>query len=185
MKIINLLPKQQQKAIKLELVFSQMLKFWVWIIASLVVFFGLIFATKFYLNHNITQTQNQITANQSVLNSSDYKDLQDQILQLNSSLREINNLRSQHYYWSQALIALSALIPKTVQLNQLTIDRSSGKVDITGQAATRDDVINIWSQVIKSDYFKNINFPLANLEKAKVADFTYTFYVKKDKITSP
>ena len=185
MKTINLLPKEEQKEILLEFLFSHFSFFWIVAIGSLLVFLGLVFGMKIYLNSKIQSTQAQITASQATLNSTDYKGLQDQVLQLNGSIREINNLITQRYYWSKALVALSDLVPSDVQLNQVLLDRVTGRIDISGQAATRESVITLWSAVIKSEYFKNINFPLANLEQAKVANFNFTFYVNKDKINQP
>ena len=185
MKTINLLPKEEQKEIQLEFLFSHFSFFWIITLASLLVFLGLALGTKIYLNHKIQTTQAEIDLNQATLNSSDFKSLQDQVLELNASIKEVNNFIVQHYYWSKALVVLANLLPKDVQLNQVLLSRSTGRIDIAGQAATRESVIALWAAVIKSDYFKNINFPLANLEKAKIADFTFTFYVNKNKINQP
>jgi len=185
MKTTNLLPKEDQKEITLEFVFDQMLFFWICVVGSLVIFWILGFAGKIYLNQKINTTVDEIAKQQNVLNSSDYKDLQRQVLELNGTIKEINNLQSQHYYWSKAISELSSLVPADVQLNQIIISRETGRIDITGQAKTRDSVIELWSNIIKSDYFRGINFPLANLEKSKLGNFTYTFYVKKEKIKTP
>jgi Tfp pilus assembly protein PilN len=181
MKTINLLPKSEQKELKLELISQKLLVFWIVVIVSLLGFFALTVGARFYLTSIIKETDKQIVENQKVLESSDYRDLQKEISTLNSNIKEIKNIESQHVYWSKALVELSNLIPPTMQLNQVTIDSASGKVTITGQAVDRESVIGLWASVIKSEYFKNIDFPLSNLEKAKNANFNYTFYVNKDK----
>ncbi len=184
MKKINLLPKPEQQELKLQLFSQQLLKFWILIAASLVVFFLLTKATQIYLNRTVSDTQNKISQNKALLNSSDYRDLQRQILAINSNIKEIENLEDHHYYWSNALIELARLIPPNMQLNNIDFDSITGKIQINGQAQNRDAVIGLWSNIIKSEYFKNINFPLANLEKAKLPDFTYTFFINKDKFKS-
>jgi|GEM_PF-2021745 Tfp pilus assembly protein PilN len=181
MKSINLLPAVEQKELRLQFLVQKLSRFWFWIIGSLVVFFALTLATRFYLERMITDTQSQIEQNKTLLNSADYKDLQNQIQLLNKNIKEIKNLQSQHYYWSNALVQLANLVPADMQLNQVHFDRSTGQIDVNGQAVTRESVLTFWSNVIKSDYFKNINFPLANLERAKYPDFTYKFYVNPDK----
>ncbi len=182
MKVINLLPKDEQKQTHLEFLFQHLLLFWFIVIGSLVVFIALIFATKIYLNRKAQATDAEIVKSHDTLNSSDYRSLQDQVLELNASIRELNNFIGQKYYWSKAIIALTNLIPADVQLNQVTLDRETGRIEILGQAESRDSVILLWSSIIKSDYFRDINFPLANLERAKIANFTFTFFVNKDKI---
>ncbi len=180
---INLLPKSEQKELVLEVAYNQLLLFWVWVILSLLVFSILAFGTKLYLNHKNSQIDAAIAENQNVLNSSDYKGLQDQIGAFNLSVSDITNLEAQHQDWSKVLVELTTLLPTSVQLNHLSVDRKTGEIDIAGQAETRADVIQVWSNIIKSDFFNGINFPLANLEKATVADFNFTFFVNKDKLT--
>lgn len=185
MKIINLLPQDAQRKVTLEFVFNRVLTFWILVIVSLLVFLAMAFAAKVYLQRINSQTDTLITENEAILNSADFKGLQDEILTLTGDIKEINNLRSHHYYWSKALIALADLTPTSVQLNQATLDRETGRVDIAGQALTREDVIELWSRIIKSEHFKGINFPLANLERATIANFTFTFYLKVDKVMTP
>jgi Tfp pilus assembly protein PilN len=185
MKIINLLPNSEQKEIQREFLFRRVVVFWVLVWVSMGLLLTLTIATKIYLNKKISDTKKEITNGQNTLNSSDYRDLQKQVLQLNGSIKEVNNLITQHYYWSKSLVALADLIPSDVQLNQVVLDRETGRIDISGQAQNRDSIIKFWSDVIKSDYFHDINFPLANLEKPKIANFTFTFYVNKDKVAQP
>jgi Tfp pilus assembly protein PilN len=185
MKIINLLPKDSQKEVTLEFVSDRLLVFWVWVIISLLIFLALAFGARIYLQRKNSQIDSQISQNQGVLNSADFKGLQDEVVTLNNGIKQINNLKSHHDYWSKALIAFANLTPQTVQLNQLTLDRETGRIDIAGQARTREDVIELWSRIIKSDYFHGINFPLSNLERANIANFSFTFFVNHDKVSTP
>jgi Tfp pilus assembly protein PilN len=180
-KQINLLPKDEQRELKFELVSNQLIFFWSAVIVSLIVFTILAQATHIYLNNNVNKIQSSIDQDNQTLNSSDYKNIQNQIMALNQNIREIKNLDSQHYYWSSALVQLSNLISSDMQLNGITFDSGTGKIEITGQAKVRDSVLNFWSNVIKSDYFKNIDFPLNNLEKSKLSDFNFTFFANKTK----
>lgn len=180
MKQINLLPPSERRELQLQFLANRLLIFWVWVIGGLLTFLFLALLTRFYLDRDISVTEGRIAENKALLDSSDYKDLQDQILQLNRNIKEIKNLQSQHYYWSDALVELSNLVPPDMQLGQINFDKSSGAIVIVGQAKTRDSVIAFWSNVIKSEHFRNINFPLANLEKPELPDFSYTFYVNAE-----
>jgi Tfp pilus assembly protein PilN len=181
MKPINLLPTVERRNLKLQFLSNRLLVFWFWIIATLLVFFFLSLLTRFYIDRQISATEGDIAQNKALLDSADYKDLQDQILLFNRNIKEIKNLQNQHYYWSNALVELANLVPTDMQLNQVAFDKGTGAIVIKGQAKTRESVIAFWSNVIKSEFFKNINFPLENLEKAEFPEFTYTFYVNPDK----
>lgn len=180
MKQINLLPTIEQRELKLMFFARRLSNFWFWLIGSLIIFFLLALATRFYMDGMINDTESKIAQDKSVLDSSEYKELQDEILLLNKNIKEIKNLQSQHYYWSSALVHLANAIPPDMQLNQVIFDRVTLKMEITGQAKTRESVIALWANILKSEYFKNINFPLTNLEKAEDADFAYTFYVRPE-----
>ena len=181
MKQINLLPKSQQQEVKTQVLARKLVVFWIWVAGSLVVLLLLALATRLYLNREIASTQKQIDADKALLATSDYRGLQKEVISLNTDIGEIANLRAQHYEWSDALVQLANLVPPTMQLNTVTLDASTGAIQIAGQAKTRQDVIAFWQNVIKSQYFTNIDFPLTNLEKADLPAFTFTFYVNKDK----
>ena len=143
---------------------------------------GFTFVTKIYLNSQVALIDDQISNDKKILKSSDNEALRKQVEGLNNQVGAINNLQSGHYYWSRALVELSNILPPEISLDLIKIDRDTSKIEISGTAKTRDSVLQLWSNVIKSSYFKNVNFPLDNLEKATDDPFSFTFYVNVDKL---
>jgi Tfp pilus assembly protein PilN len=184
MKTINLLPKSQKKELELEFISHQIVVFWILVVITLILFVAIAWVFKFYVAQVIATNDGLIVESQKQLASQEYKDLHDQILAVNGAVAEIKNLNSHHYNWSQALLKISDVIQPAVQLNQLNIDAATGKVDITGQAKTRQDVIDLWASIKNSEYFSKVNFPLTNLEKPENATFVYSFYVNKEKFVN-
>ena len=182
MKLINLLPKSENRELKLTLLGQQMVNFWVYVGFSLLVFFILALAVNVFLRSEITKNNNQIETKKQELASSNTQQLESRVQALNSQIRAIDNLRDNHYNWSQVLLELSRVTPDDAKVNVLNIERSTGKIEVAGNALTRDAVIEFWANVKKSKYFRNINFPFSNLEKDKNAQFEYTFYVNLDNI---
>lgn len=180
-KTINLMPEGQKKELELEFISQKVLAFWVLIISSLAVFIVLAFLTKFYLSSQIKANQGEIAVNNQQLSSADYKALHDQILSLNNQVAEIKNLGNYHYDWSQVGYQLSNIVTPDMQFNEVDINAATGEIDVAGQSKSRDAVLNFWANVIKSQYFTKINFPLTNLEKPDNVDFKFTFYVNKQK----
>ena len=181
MKTINLLPKSQKKELELEFLSHQILVFWILIIVSLVLFVAVAYVFRIYLAQVIATNDKLIVQNQQQLESPEYKSIHDQVLTLNSTVADLKNLENHHYTWSDAMLELSNLISPKVQLDQMTFDAASGKIDLTGQAKTRQDVIDFWANVFKSPYFTKINFPLPNLDRPQNGDFNFTFYANKAK----
>ncbi|HEX5430098.1 MAG TPA: PilN domain-containing protein [Patescibacteria group bacterium] len=181
MKVINLLPKSQKKELELEFISHQILVFWIMVIITLVMFVAVAWVFKFYIAQVIASNDQLVAESQAKVGSAEYKSLHDQIIGLNGSAADIKNLARHHYDWSGALYQLSGLVPAEVQLNDLQFDAATGKVDIDGQARTRQDVLDLWANITNSQYFSKINFPLSNLEKPVNSNFSFSFYANKDK----
>lgn len=180
--MINLLPKTEQKEIRWESMSHQLMNFWIWVVVSLAVLFLLGVLSLAQTKRLSSRTDADITKARESLNSSTNQELEKQVLALNTQISTINQIRSQHYEWSEALIALGNLIPSDMLVDILSLNRASGEVKITGVAGDRASVIKFWSDVHKTTYFKNINFPLSNLETAKNTPFTFTFFINEAQI---
>jgi hypothetical protein len=180
-KRINLLPKEEQRQLSWDLLSAHMISFWVMILISLGVLLVLALGERLYLSQQVSQYEAQIGEQKKVLASSDNEALRTQVTDLNNQVKAINNLRDNHMNWSDVFVAIANITPGDVQFNQISVDRATGRIDVVGQAKLREGILEFWSNIIKSDQFENINFPLTNLEKPKDAAFTFTFYVKKDK----
>lgn len=185
MKRINLLPKSELRDIKLGFYAGQFLVFWVCVMITLVVFLILVIVSRTYLTNQVNQTQDQISVQKQVLKSSDNELLKQQISDLNDQTSNIQNINAQHYYWSKALVELGNLLVPDIHLDLLTLDRATGQIYIKGIAGSRDSVLKFWSDVHKSAYFKNINFPLANLNQAADDSFEFTFYINPASVKQP
>ncbi len=182
MKLINLLPKSVVRELQLDLIAGQILNFWIGLFLTFGIFFALIWASIFYLKTEIQNTDNDISQQREVLSSANTKDLQVRVSNLNKKINTIEELRDNHYYWSEALTELVTLMPSDMQIDSLIIKRETGKIDMTGSAANRDSVLLFWANVKKSQYFRDINFPLANLQKATDDPYSFTFYIKPEAI---
>jgi Tfp pilus assembly protein PilN len=182
MKFINLLPPNQLKDNRLELISLQLRNFWIWVSISLLILFGLTFIVQILLNNEIESTDNQIVILSSSLQSADNQKLEDQVIALNRDIKNIESLSTEHYYWSKALVELGNIIPAELTIDALALERKTGEVKIRGVGETRTAVLNFWTNLNKSEMFDDVNFPLANLESARETSFSFAFFVNQDLI---
>lgn len=182
MRLINLLPPVQIKQAHFELVSVQLKKFWVWVCLSLLVLFGLAFASQAIINNEISNTENKIIDLSSSLQSSDNQELERQVATLNNEITNIEIIQDNHYFWSNALIELGNIIPSELVVSLLTLNRETGEVKIIGQSRERSAVLAFWANVKNSEYFQDINFPLSNLESDTDVGFTFTFFINEELI---
>lgn len=180
MKLINLLPKNERREVELQVVTRQVIRFLVWTASTVLIFSLLAFGTMLYLKGEMLSVDKQIAQNKKELSSAGTQQLQEKVLTVNKQLKLIGSLKDQHYYWTNALTEISRLLPTDAQINSLYADRKTGEIKLTGTAEKRESVIEFWANVKKSKHFKNINFPLSNLERENNSQFTYTFYANKE-----
>lgn len=180
MKSINLLPKSEHREIRLQLVGMQLTTFWLYIFLALIAFFLLSLAAIFFINSEIGKTGRQITEKKASLASSNTQQLESRVVALNNQIRAVNALHDESLQWSKALVELARIMPARATLSALNIDRKTGKIDVAGTALDRNAVIEFWANVKKSEYFRNINFPFANLERETNSNFTYSFYINTE-----
>lgn len=185
MKRINLLPKSEQQEFRLQLFSKQLLAFLAWVITSLVIFLGIAIGARVLLEQQVKDVDQQIGLDKQILKTSDNERLKSEVTDLNNQILGIKNLASQHYFWSSALAELAKIFPADMQIDLISLDRSSGQVDVQGTAGRRDSVLKFWSDLHKSEYFTNINFPLPNLNQATNDPFTFTFFLNPEKIKQP
>jgi Tfp pilus assembly protein PilN len=182
MKLINLLPKAEQRELKLQSFADQLTMFWICAIVSIVFFVALTYTAKIYLEGQMTETESQIAVEKQVLKSSDNELLKKQVETMNAQIAGIKNLQSQHYNWSAALMELARLIPPDMIIDTLDAERATGEIHIEGMSATRESVLLFWANMHKSEYFGDINFPLSNLNFPTNDPYEFTFYVVPEAI---
>lgn len=180
--MINLLPKPQQQQVRYGLLSHQVMNFWLWVAGSLVVLVVLVFLASVRIKQELVQTETAIAANREQLASDTNRQLENEVLTLNSDLKKINTLQTQAYHWSQALLELGQLIPLDFVVDILSLDRKTGRVAISGTAGDRANILLFWSAIHKSRHFRDINFPLANLERVRQAPFTFEFNLNAEEI---
>lgn len=185
MKLINLLPREEQKELRMEIISSQVTSFWVFAVLSLGALFALSFAAEVLIKQGIDNENEAIAAQKRSLEAADIREVERDVTVLNNNIRTIKNLQTQHYYWSKALVEIGNLTPIDMSFDLLSLDRTTGKVEVSGSATNRTSVIEFWANVKKSALFRNIDFPLANLEKANNGTFQYSFFVNEAEIKKP
>ena len=179
-KYVNLLPKEAQKEIRLERISSRLLNLLIWVLVSLVILVVLMIAARVYLNSELNRIDDRIVLQKEVVSQEENKALKKELTEFNAHLSNLVKLESSHAYWSEVLIELARLLPQDLAVDALTADRETRKMTIIGFAGTRDSVLQFRRNLISSQFFEDVNFPLSNLIRPTDVNFRYTFFVNAD-----
>jgi Tfp pilus assembly protein PilN len=180
MKYINLLPKEDQKEIRLEKINSRLTDLLIWIAISFLILALSFFVARIYLGSAMSGYSRLIEQQKQAVARQENKEVKEQLLEFNTHLSNLVLLNENHAKWSEVMIAFSRLVPVGVSIDSFSADRLSGGISIVGFAKSRDSVLVLRNNILDSEYFTNINFPLSNLTRPTNVIFKYTFYVKRE-----
>lgn len=179
---INLLPPVEQQLLKVAETSAQVRDFGVLLGISLVVLSGFLFAAKIFLNEQLESSVAQLATETETLAWLESTSARKAVEALNLDLENFQLLEARAEKWSRVLIELARRLPADMTLDNLTIDRSSLRVEAAGRAGTRTSVLRFRETLLDSEYFANVNFPLSNLERSRNVPWQYRFQIKPEKL---
>lgn len=177
-KSINLLPPEEQKQLGLENYNRQLVHFGIWIVFSLGAVMFILFLSLIFLSRTEKLTRQGAEQANGELRGLEQSLVQKQVEKLNLDLGNFQSLTVQDVKPSSLLIEFASLLPADVSLDAFAISRDDGKVEVSGTARTRASVLQLRSNLLVSENFYNVNFPLSNLQTANDVNWKYRFYIK-------
>lgn len=181
-RLVNLLPPQEQKQIKLQEVQNQLLSFGIWLFLSFLVLAVLLFVGRFFLRTELRLVFDQVAAEARILSEIRKGGLRNEIEAFNHNLENFQLLQEKHENFSKILMELGRILPSDVTIDKLVINRNDKKIEISGRAGTRVSILKLRENILASPYFTNVNFPLANLERPTDVTWRYRFYFDPTKL---
>ena len=156
----------------------QVINFGVWLVMSFLIMILFLFASGLYLSSSLNYYDQQISSKTEELARLEQTPVQKEAERLNSVLINFKTIAGQDMQWSPYLTELARVLPVDVSIDSLVIDRETKKVEVAGRAATRESVLKLRDNILASNYFENINFPLSNLQAPRDVMWKYKFYLK-------
>jgi Tfp pilus assembly protein PilN len=185
MKIVNLLPKHKQQELRYESYFHSVLVAAIVGVISLLLVVVSQFGINAFLQRQSIQLSGQIEQAKKLSNKQENAQLKALVQDVNNKLKDYGDLAAASPSWSEALRAFSAQVPVGVKITLFSADTAKDRVDITGFSPTRDQVIQLYNNIVADkDHFHDIDYPLENVARPTNVDFHFSFFVQ-DKVLHP
>lgn len=181
-KLVNLLPPAAQKLNKQVQINRELMNFGVWLVLSLIVVALVLLAAQITLQAQLSGAREQIQLKTAELSNLEQAFLQDEVIALNQDMDNLEKIREHNKEWSGALLEIARLLPSDMVLDSMVVDGEDNRVEARGRSRTRDSVLEFRKNLLSSEYFQNVNFPLANLEKATETEWSYRFFIDQEKL---
>jgi len=176
-KQVNLLPPSEQRFVRQAGLNRQLFNFGAWLTVSLVIVALIFLAVSLILRAELSASRALIQVKTEELDKLEQDFLQGEVVILNQDLENFEKVLKENKMWSGVLREVAALLPKDMVLDSLVIDAKENKVAAKGRTGTRSSVLSYRQNLLDSEYFQSVNFPLANLEEAFGGTWEYGFFV--------
>lgn len=101
------------------------------------------------------------------------------IKDFNKSLLMLNNINAAYFDLSAVLYNLSLLMPNNARLYSFQISEETKELKTQGVVPWREDILSLQSNLEKSEFFSNIEFPLSNFTQKENVDFYFSAKVNE------
>lgn len=169
---LNILPQKFKKEIKLSRIYKVIKN-----IILLLVFLTMITATIFLLGDLALQVYLSEDSAISILSSSSYKELDDQVKIVEEKMDYITNMQGDFISWSKLIEDIMVRTNDDIVFSKITVDKEDHQLVLVGYAKTRKNFLDLKKQFKNSPSYLDIDFPIQNILEKNDINFNMTITV--------
>jgi len=166
---LNFLQTKEQKNVKRSMLFLLVRNVLVWLLIMSLVSAILLVVSQIFLANNLVDVQEQ-----SLLVSGVNLSFSDQIDALNNTLKEVEDIQSEHVDWSEVLAEIATLVPAGNEIEQINLSSQNSSFTMKGFSRTREDLLALETALKNSSLIGNLESPLSNLLEPVDIDFKFS-----------
>ncbi|MEX0870095.1 MAG: PilN domain-containing protein [Candidatus Spechtbacterales bacterium] len=154
-----------------------------YVVAVMIFMWALIFgitmsSAAIFLYIQNESLENNIDSMSSLREAEEAQELEDEIEEVNATLRRISNIKQENPYDAlEVIMHTTSLIPEGARLGSLNFTPDSGRILITGRSDSRVIVRRLESNLENDPLFSDIEHPLSNLIQTNAGDFEFRFTI--------
>lgn len=163
---INLLSKEKRKRLE------HLTKFiFVRDILEIVLLVYTVLAIALLLSWIVLQENFNNLAGSSVLVNREYSKYNQEIRQVNSNIRDLNQAAKYYTPLSPKLSEIINTLPKDIKINSFELDQTQSRIILSGTAITRDALLNYQKILKQISWLENIETPTSQLFQKENINF--------------
>lgn len=177
--LLNLLPESKKKEIQNRFHF----RFFLWqlfLVFSLEICYLIILLCIYFILdyqfESLRKTGEQYDAAYAEQKTLDT--YQKKFKEINETVEEVGKIERDHFSFTRVFLLLESIVPERVAVEHLTTKEYT--VMLTGQAATRDDLLAFDARLKESECIKSVNIPISNLFSQDNVEFQIDFEIKTE-----
>ncbi|MEK7174978.1 MAG: PilN domain-containing protein [Patescibacteria group bacterium] len=177
--MINLLPGSEKERIYKNLLARQIRSLSVLAVTILVGSSIFILNTMVFLKVQSKELKQNLSVESLDAETRQADSLEETIKKLNVRLAKYREFRSDQISLLDVFYNLQEIVPPGGDLTALSVESKGGKIILSGQAGSREDVILMESRLKKSKFFERVESPISNFLEKQDSRFSFTFYLAR------
>lgn len=149
-------------------------------VVALVIIVAILFASQIILQTKLDTITSDALALKEKTENEKSLNLGQTIQNFNSLLGNVSAIQSEYASWSGVLIETAKSMSDGVVLTSLTIQKTNSTFQFSGNASTRDSLLDFKNNLEESLFFSNIESPISNLLSKENISFTLSGQVNLD-----
>jgi Tfp pilus assembly protein PilN len=163
---LNLLSPEKKQQISKEIIFISTKYLFALSFILVCSASAILLVAEFVVQNNFCQAVSQNT-----LVTKEYGSLNQNVYGINRQITQLQSMQNKFVIWSNRLVILTNLTPKNIELYSVTINSDTKDINLTGNAKTRDDLLQYKANLENSNLLTGINLPIENLLEANNSYF--------------
>lgn len=178
MSTINLIPPQIKLAEKNKKIFSVVSITAVVLILMSAISLATLWLMDYYSANELAKSKESLAEEKAKVKN--LEPIQQEVNDINARLQKIDALRKEQVLWSLVLTDLNHSTPEQLRTDTFAINTKDKKVNITGSAETRRDIVKLQTKLGTLSYLTNLVFSNSSYsENDGMYTFTMTGEFKK------
>ncbi len=166
---LNILPQKLKNDTKLIILDKFIKKIIGTIFLFIIIFSGIFFAAKFYL-----QLYFEETIEKNANTSKSTEDYLKKIKEINNKIDYIANIQNNNIDWTNIILRVSKTINNDIKINKININKNNNTLSLSGNAKTRNSLLLLKDSLEKYENFNEIKLPIKNLLEKNDINFEIT-----------
>ncbi len=109
-------------------------------------------------------------------------EIKNQLASLNKKVSVLEQIQDKFFLYSDSLVDFAVLVPYGVTIEEMTISKTDGVINVKGTASARDDLIQFKKNLDESERFSEVKSPIENILSEEHINFQITAKINLSKL---
>lgn len=174
---LNLVSPEQKKYLHYEFIYLSLRG-----VITMILIFTIIVSAMFISARLMLEDHYASLLAQTTLVNQRSFGIDNEITQINESLKNISEIQRGFVKWSNLVIDFTRAVPSGVSISSLSLDKNLQSLSLNGTATTRDNFLKFQENLKKLTYLNEVNNPIINLLLRENLDFQFTAQINLNKL---